>query len=624
MGTIHTVESNPAAFLEALQTSSVVCTTKGHWYSENCLMRIIRWLICWFEDNRLERVVRVFSYFAEKNGVQFTKEGALSPESQKRYELYQKMGKEIESQLQNRCFKTSVAHEALRTLRMSMLSMEYRFEKIKPQQVVDETVYKELHSMAIAWKNAQLLRNEDKALTDGDVARLKEAACYTAFTSEFLLKDNAVRNTFFKWTIRNRLPSSVFVEFVNTQKRIHDALLASRIGFYGGHLLNITGKSAEERAKSNQLHKDLTLPFEQPNGQYQAASITDKTNTVTLSYNYKLTVAKVFNICKHKNDLWGKIEMSAKGMSNWHSGRMARWNAERGHYERIDVTHPNWWKQLPPMKQISLKEAQAMFGAKADGINWLGRNMATRSDEKLVMQGTHAYNLVYIPERNESGEVVYSIHPFTKSTEDFPSEWLDTKIPILRQLHRAIEYGRYIAKTSRARIVLDLSSCFAMHRQHGGTLFTMTPAEGNKVMDMIAQDMIGGWQGLLGYNIFYSNCAGWSASWRKVLGDEKVPQNLFRTHFENSEPEHVVGAMFTLVKKTPRPFSRAFFYFLFTMMGGNVGHTVRVPTADGKSFELKKVTILDPECSPWNEGVPYYIPASERRLFLNPGLLPAG
>lgn len=620
MSAIQTLESNPAAFLEALEKESIVCTTKGEWISEGCVMRLIRWLICWLEDSRLEKIVNVFSYFAEKNGVQFTAEGKLSAESQERYAVYQKIGQVLEKQLQGHCFKTSIAKRALRDLHAAMLSMDYRFEKVKPTAVHDEGIYKELHAMAEAWKNAQLLRAEDKQLTNGDIARLKEAATYTAFTSELLLKDDEMRTKFFKWTIRNRLPPNVFFEFVHTQKRIHDALLSSRIGFFDGHLLKITAHTAQERAQTRTTHKDVTLPFENAEGGFQAGSITDKSREVTLAHNYSMSVGKVFQIFKHKNDLWGRVEMSAKGVVNWHSGRMARWNADRGQYDRINIKQPNWHNQLPPMKQITLKQAQEMCGEIADGHNWIGRNMATRIDEKLIMQGTHAYNIVMIPETNASGERVYSIYPFTKSTDEFPNEWLETKVPILRQLHRGVEYMRFIGKTSKAKIVLDVSSCFAAHRQHGGTVFAMTPEEGQKVMGEFANDMMLGWQGLLGYNIFYSNCAGWSTKWRQVLGDKRVPPTLFKTHFENSEPEHVVGALFTLVKKTPRPFSRSFYYFLFSLLGGHNGHIIREKTANGR-YEQKKVCILDPQCSPWNEGVPYYIPASERKLFLKPGLL---
>ncbi len=619
----YAIRNNNMDFFTAVQRKiPIACNQQGQWRREGIFMRLVRWLIGSLEDRRLAAVTAVFARFLEQTAdhhplltpMTFDHQGNLSEVSVQRCNsnLAVAQGWLAHLKLRYRTRQTGVLRHAILQTQLSIIALKYRYEQ-RPRNV-DAELSEELRTLAQNWKNTQLLAPEERALTPDDLLRLKDACSYPKFL-RFLLKNPALQIAFFKWTIRNRNSVQAFVEYPAMQHQIRKSHLSSRFGYHNGEPLRV-----HKYVIANGFQKGLMLKCEAKtlDGEAQWLDLLNPSNEVILRNNYPITVQKIFKKFARKNEFWGKVEILADGLCNWHSGRMSRWNPERqnerngklGVFEAVDM-EGEWWKRMPAMKWISLQDAKLRYAGVdlAEGSNWAGRNMATRAAVALKMQGTHAYREIAIPGDKEDQQG-YRLYTFGKSATTFPHRWLKKQCRLLRILCKGVEYATSVSKALPGVIASPDPIVYTSHRQHGGTVFSMPPAEALEIMNDIKMDILRGRMGYLIYQLFVKNCAAWALKWRQKLGYDKVPF-LYNTNFINSQPEGFLGTVFNGVRKAPPCFQKRFFLVFFWALGGRQGLWSR--TIDGQPKQF--VSLLNPDLRPWEYGNHYMIPASTTQYF---------
>ncbi len=420
----------------------------------------------------------------------------------------------------------------------------------------------ELLNRARDWKEKQSLITE-KTLSPREVDYLYYASAHTDFL-ESIYRDPQLLNDFFKWVIRDGINPQVFIQYPELQKKLVASHLNGRIGRQGGDLLKV-------------YYDKVTLPFE--GVEY---NILDPKQVIPFRGNYRLTVAQVLEIFKHKGLRVGNLEFMAEGITNWNVHRLGWWDATMQEYRVIDVDQPGWWKYLPKFNVVSLAEAQKMYGYHIDGVIWNVAATASRSSPSLDFEKTHAFLEVAIP----LGDGRYSIYDFGKFAYQFPGS--------------VAESLSFFCKTVHATVAYPDENVFYTHRQKAHHSFGLTSEQGFSFMEGIAEDIRRSREGNFVYQIESENCAKWShEKIEAIVGDWRMP-NLFRIHLLNTEPEGPCKFIFGLIKKIPGQWQTPLLSFLHLPFGASTAQKV---VENGEIIErsLHRHQF-------WNTGV-VYLPA---------------
>lgn len=503
-------------FLEALRSGApVCCTPKGEWFTAGFFRRLVS-----SEEDRLITVAQGFVKSIdelESVPVRFDMDQAVD------YDSYVAAAEVILEKLNT--FSSVAAFDASFNLLHRLISLRYRlegvnggFDTVAPD--IDESVY--LRRQVREWKEKQPLIAR-KELTEGDLKRIQETVSYSQFLL-LLACDGDLRESFFIWTIRDKMSPAAFIQFPAMQEKITASSLAGRIGRVNGQMLQIT-----KIVTSAGVEKIMTLPFEGRN-----VNILDDKLAYTFRGNFTLTVARIFEIFANKFARAGDIELLAEGVINWNYLKMGWYDADQNRYHVVDVKKPGWWKRLPVFEVISLETARERFGNHVNGKNWNIAAAASRGSATLDYENTHAYLDIAIPVGNGN----YAIYDFGKIANEFPTNMKETLSMFALNVEASVAYPD--------------ESIYYSHREHAYYSFPMTPEQGMKCMESITEDILVARENNFLYQIESDNCAKWAQE--KIaagIGEENIP-NLFQMHLLATEPVGPVAHLFKFLRKLPK------------------------------------------------------------------------
>lgn len=580
---MYTIEEHPHLLLNALEKGIPIYYKRQGWRYDRWWMRTMRWLLS-LEKRHLRALAKGFIALLdhwEHHPLTFTSQGILIENDRHVCELYLAIGGKLLRELHH---AKKIPPALMSSLQRRLLALQYRAKR-DVESLMDPYLFSHLEELAAQWKRQQFIFKNHPTLTALDLQRLGKVHHYPDF-ARLIEEHPFIREQFFQWILGTHNPAEVFIEFPAMAELLNECQLASHLGYYDGRFLRISFRAIQ----TGELHqKDLECLFEGMQAS-EWHSILNGKSSVKLKKECTLSIEQIFDDFRNKDYAWGKVWVFETGISNWHAGKLARYNGRMGRYDAIQLTDC-WWEKLPAMKWISLAEAEALFPYLdlGNGEFWIGRNVATRRSLGMKIEGNHAYREIYIPCVKE-GQNGYRIYTFCLYPTSFPYDWR--------------ECFRFVASTWEGTITCPDPTAFCSKRQRAGMAFTMSLKEAEKVMSDLKWDIQQGRMGNLAYQILIHNCAKWSTCWRSVLGPEKVPTMLYRASFDRSEPPGIWGFLFKFVKRLPDGGKDCVLSWFFFALGGSSSR--RIVTKGGRAID---VSLLNPRLKPWLQGRYYGIPS---------------
>lgn len=437
------------------------------------------------------------------------------------------------------------AQEQRRHLKYKLLSLKYRLEEINNginPSPVNLPLINLLKKIVRDWKNSNPFKQGDSGISDRDLSEIIVVSMYPEFV-HMLIDDKKTRDAFMLWTFRDGNSAQIFIEYPSLQKKIVDCNLSGRIGRIGKSDLKIIKRAVNEHQRTV-LEKIVTLPFEGVD-----RNILDPTERVTFRGGLKLTIEEIFQIFKNKNFKVGNLEYLAQGITNWNSHKWGYWSETEKQYIPIDLTHHQWWKQLPLFEIITQEEALLRYEKKLNGEEWCVSATATRGTPTLDYENTHAFFEIAIP----CGDGRYSIYNFGKFAMKFPSNFFEAISIFCQNLHATVAYPD--------------ENVFYSHRQQTYHSFVISAKEGIKLMELLKIDMKKSNQMNFVYQIESDNCAKWvHHHLENILGKDSVP-DMFRMHLLDTEPVGFVSLIFKWIKKLPKEMQTPVLTFFHLPLG---------------------------------------------------------
>lgn len=543
-GSMFSIEHSLLHFTQALlQGQSVVATAKGQWAIEGSIRKTMR-QIFGREPSRLADLAHAFSDILdrlEEIPVEFS-----TSEQQRDFVAYVDAAEAIMARLQR--YNAPFAVNAYQGLAMRTIALRFRLEAANGglnSQAPRADLQKALHDHALQWKETLEVVFE-KDLDEQQHAAIEEICRFPAF-AEILLHNRTLREEFYNWSLRDKNPAAIFVEFPALRRKIVDNAMNGRIGrMGGGRILKLIKEPCE-----NGSRKVVTLPFEGIDH-----NILDPAYVIEFRGSYKLSIEEIFKVFHDKYLRVGNLEFMQEGIINWNVQHWGWWNAATNHFHKVDLTQDGWWTQFPFFETLTKHEAKLRYGSEADGIQWLAAATATRGRASLDVDLTHAYLEVAIPIDLDH----YAIFDFGKQANEFPATYIDTL--------------KMVCTTVHATIAHPDENVYYTHRQHAQHVCALTPEEGLKMMHTIKKDMISS-RGLnFVYQIESENCAKWvHEKLEAALGINRVP-NLFMMSIFHTEAISVLGAIIRFCKIFPEAWQIKALTFFHLPLGASKGHWV--------------------------------------------------
>ncbi|MGA8163883.1 MAG: hypothetical protein WB791_02525 [Waddliaceae bacterium] len=547
---MYQIDEQLHAFSKALKRGkSIRCSPNGQWKVENRLISYLRRLLG-LEERRKASLAKAFRTSLdslEKIPVRFWGEKEKEIPQIVDFQCYIEISRLILQQLDPCISKRAVEEGNL--LRRALVALLYRLEDanggLSPVAVQQELFYSLCQAFQ-EWKQQHPLFPGSSLIQRGQVF-LQETCRYPEFV-HLLLSDKKLLAEFFIWAYRDSLPILPFIEFPATGRKIIKAALNGRIGCLGEHHLKVQKVSVEGEKV---FEKILSLPFEGCD-----ISILDEEKVIIFRGNYALTIEEIFRVFKNKRIEVGNLELMSEGIINWNCNHWGWWDDDRKQYRAIDLEQSEWWKQLPNLKVLTLKEARRMFGNHLHGNEWNFSLISTRLRKNLDVEDTHAYTNLAIP----IGKGSYAIYPFGKYSFEFPPN-------LLSGLMKSGE-------TKEATIAYPDANVYFTHRDPASYSFALTEGQAMRFIDSIKKDMLLSREGHLVYQITTENCAKWShEKVEEIFGHDRFP-NFFKMPFLRAEPHGFLAAMFAFVKRFPKRWQIPLTKLLHLPIGGYKGRWV--------------------------------------------------
>lgn len=607
MGSIftdYTAKAIHGDFTAAVESGrNVACDSRGNWHYEWGITSFFRWIFG-LQDSRDADVLEAFNQGLANLERKVVVLNAAGREKNADFKTYFVAGNALMNRFKNR---TGDVATQINLLERRIVALKYRIESVNggldqiEAHLVDGNHFAELLEQAKVWKNEQIKFSHasKKELTNGSKQRLALALRYPEFIK--LLKTNpSLRNEFFEWIITFRNEVRAFIEFPAVQARLNEAQMGACTGSYFGQCLrsHVRGLNEAENKESDEDYfkeemdrvKDVTLRFETSEGKKEL-SILDEDLPVVFTNAVASTIKIVIDAFKDRVMRWGQFEVLNGKIYSWGAHEIGA-NTKHLGFVRADLTLPEWWKALPPVKTLSIEQAKRWYGAHCDGENFGAKIMATREYLDLRVSGTHSYLEVAAPIRDDSGRVFYHVYSFAKYPKKLPRKF--TEIP------------RAVAGTSDACISYPDQSIPKREREHDGhSLGILTPADGIRLMDLIKSYILDGRQGNLAYQLFVQNCGMWACQVASDLFPARREEfeGLFATSFMNAKPLGLAGCIFSAVKIMPASIQGPFLHLFFLPFGSTIAKEVQ--ERDGR---VKKISLWNQPV--WGPGQSAQIPAA--------------
>lgn len=499
-----------------------------------------------------------------------------TPEAKKNQRICQQAFKQLEALNEKILKNPQTTLEAKNTYVKQFIYETYRLGKqyggFERRVEPDPKTLEYLMEAGLKFKKGPIrLRNESSYLTEEQVNQLKELAHYPDYIN-LCKKHPSLLKEAFNWSILNRLSVRVLVEFPQIAEKFDQSYLKGR---------------CEDDPSTLKFHenngvRDVTLNFE---GKDQ--SILDPQKIVTLAKDWQRTVEECFKDYEVKNFVEGRMSFfKGLGAVNWDSFHHGPYNPKTGKVEQIDFSRPDWYKQLPAMKEYLTKEqATEKFGFPCDGKNWVFTVCTARQDERLDLRSGHTFIRMGIPQ--EDGTYAYT-YGFGKFTTTYPQNGVDA--------------AGYLFAPKKAVIQYPDNNEFYTHRELKEIHYSISPEKGQACLDSIKNDIEQADKGNFVFQYLVKNCTDWTVDKVRDFVGEKE-SHLFDLPYLQLQPSGFLGCVIKILRKTKDVFRKIVFSILAFIFCGWKKKTVVHMNGEKEVVNVFKTP-------PWDK----------RRMFHHPGV----
>lgn len=567
-------------FSQALLSSKPVhVTSSGNWYYGK---KLDYDAACFFGTDhfRLKKIGTVFCRYLDKlEETAVTMPSQLDEDGRTRYAGCLAACQAVLKVLGGNGKCSSVA----RPLERKVVALRYRIEDVHEEGCsalleADDKCHAKLCNLAAEWKQQQKMYSPvERELSERDKIKLTETEHFPLFVS-LLQKDKNLRDSYFKWVIRDGGCVRQFIEFPSTWDILKKSFLTARIAYYGSEHLSIKVKNGL---------KQLRLPMEVETSEglkVKKINILDPNQIVTLKHGWQLRIRDICKIFGNKNDAIGDLEYmglrEAKtpeqkkdrcAVRNWNCHELGSlmphapkhddidlkqyyglekikvWAGNllpRDKYDLIDLNDPQWYLKLPVQEIISAEELQQRydlhyldeFGRKVpivpDGKHIINVTRASRGSLYHELDKSHGYNEFAIPQEDGS----YRLYDMGKFARLFPTTTCGK--------------FRFLTSTEIAKVSYPDENIIYHDRQQAFSAEVLTPEEGEYLLELVRRDLKRARSNDLIFQFGWENCAYW-------------PQELTRelyAHFNKGEaPDFFKKKLLDV--RLPQPLKAIFQFF---------------------------------------------------------------
>lgn len=575
-------------FVQTIRSGkSVSVKATGEWTKAGAWQRFVEWLSG--KEKNLQKITNIFSQQLdrlERKAVKFNCSEAELGEQQALYRSWMEGVTLIDDQFKLQKRVSKVTEAALTKLQMRAVGLQYRIEGVNggfdQKAVGDRQLKEQLRTALFRWKKSEP-KYCSEGLTRFDLDKIEEIAQYPQFVP-LILKDQKLRELFFKWGIRDNNDIRPFIQYPAIYQRIYRSLLTGRMGVRVSEEMLAIRKIERKKEGSCGTRKVLQFMFDG-----KSMSLLNESKKVTLKNRinpnnpgWETTVGGVLDEAAAKNDRPGRIEVFEKiGFANWNVHEWGSWNGKG--YDNIDLDQPNWWEKLPVQETLSKEDFEKRYGLEPlkEG-EWVGFAKASRMTTDLDVDETHGYLGVAIPQPNGR----YRLYDFGKFAERFPAGSKDRVLFIGDTLYSKISYP-------------DENYSYGQ-RQIAAKPFILDPAKGLKLMEIVTDYAKRARERNLIFQFAWENCAFWPQEvFRRLFGAE-MP-NLYKAKIIDATPSNkILRVYFKVMKKMPSWIQWGMVRFIEFMLKGWRGVTV---TENGK--KVKKSVWR----SPFHNNMHAFLPA---------------
>lgn len=454
----------------------------------------------------------------------------------------------------------------LNTLTQRLEGMRYRIEETfggqnaTPTEDADcQTIsFQQLCHEAHRWKQRHLYPNEDKKLSHLDYTQLVQTARHPQYVS-LLLRDPGLRNSFFKWALRDRNEVNTFIQYPATCEKLHRNYIQPRLGYFGGLTIQ------RQPCASGGEKKVLTQPFRTEERTYKNISILDEMKEIRLyGCHQLLKIRDIFTVFRRKNLEIGNIEYF-------------------GHYEYFNcgnppcnIDDPNLIFSMKTIRTYSYEEIKTAYAIPdlQEG-QWVKIYRATRSSENLTVEGCHAFLEIAVPTANG-----YEIKSCGILAAEYPKTLWQKLV--------------FLGKTVFGKLYSPDDNFAMLTRQQCAAPFILVSGDENRELtEQVRKLFREGQEKRLIFQAGGDNC---SAKIQKVFLSRREQQpnaegkvkNLFLVNFIKTTPMQPLGSLFKFFRKCPAPTQKIFIKFLEIIFGGYSALTITNEAGKRQSISLAR------------------------------------
>ncbi|MBB65298.1 MAG: hypothetical protein CMO81_09565 [Waddliaceae bacterium] len=412
--------------------------------------------------------------------------------------------------------------EVVQNLQRYYFGQKYRCRPLEKKDPIDISLLQRLSKAVRNWKDQNELM-EGEEITGREVKVLAELSEYSEF-AEWLLENEEMQSQFFRWGLRYRCPTDIYVRYPSIQKLLTKSTLDKRVGRVGAEtLLKLDYHHLSD--KETQLIPTLLM-------EGRAESLLDEYRTISFKGNYDMSLNSIYEMFGNRSKETGNLEVLADGIMNWNSYYLGSWNPSTESFDVVDSLKENWWEELPRFELLDTDTVAERYEIEPNGTDWIVAAKATRKSKSKNVYGQHGWLEVLIP-KNEG----YEVFPIGKYPWDYPQT----------------ELGKFdfLCNTVPATISYPDENVYYLHREEGTLSFSYSPEEGKELMTAIGKDIVEGRQHKQHFQFLGDNCADWA--WNKMNDarkEEKLPR-FYEISIYDTEVEGVAGKILEGIKKLP-------------------------------------------------------------------------
>jgi len=434
------------------------------------------------------------------------------------------LGKKISEKLSEHTYATH--QKVCVAILQRLIALKRREDKVSDKTDLDGSEKILIEYQAKKWKKeqkhlpSQEWEGHDQTVIDG-------VSSYPEFV-RLILKERALRNRFFTWTMRDRLSVQSFVQFPRTQEWLEQHKLGPSIHLAGPEKLQV--KTTKHGAKC------LTFPlYGKYKGEIRSKQVKlwnlDKSRECHLGH--KTTLTTIFEHMKKQNKYWVDYIISEKGFENWNVQHWGVHNS-KGEIQKMTLDD-DWYHRIPILERLTIEEAKERFGKELDGTNYAVALRASRHHLNLNVIGTHAFMNLCIPD-DRGGYILVSPGKFSRVVPK--SFWEMVKI-----------FGNSVPGV----VVSHDPSVVYPWRQHIWDTEIVTKEQFQEFANLMRDTIEKGRNGNLCFSVFADSCASWARKMMEnllnIMGNEN--RNFFKMKIKDADVIGFLGGIKKFVKFFP-------------------------------------------------------------------------